>query len=121
MNLPFGQLEYLAYMQALQGRRSDHHCQRPEIPHGVAFRNGALYVAEISRVIRFDNIEERLSPPRAGNGKQLVSGQESSRLEVHPIRAGRQALRSGGSPMQRLRGKGSTLCHDHALLKRTTE
>ncbi len=32
-------------------------------PNGVAFRNGALYVAEISRVIRFDNIEERLNNP----------------------------------------------------------
>jgi glucose/arabinose dehydrogenase len=26
-------------------------------PNGVAFRNGALYVAEISRVLRFDNVE----------------------------------------------------------------
>jgi len=34
-------------------------------PNGVAFRDGALYVAEISRVIRFDDIEERLgNPPR---------------------------------------------------------
>lgn len=34
-------------------------------PNGVAFRDGSLYVAEISRVIRFDNIESRLhSPPK---------------------------------------------------------
>jgi len=34
-------------------------------PNGVAFRDGALYVAEISRVIRFDRIEEQLAkPPR---------------------------------------------------------
>lgn len=32
-------------------------------PNGVAFRDGALYVAEISRVLRFDNIEERLQHP----------------------------------------------------------
>lgn len=32
-------------------------------PNGVAFRNGALYVAEISRVLRYDNIEERLKNP----------------------------------------------------------
>jgi glucose/arabinose dehydrogenase len=32
-------------------------------PNGVAFRDGALYVAEISRVLRFDAIEERLSAP----------------------------------------------------------
>jgi len=35
-------------------------------PNGVAFRDGALYVAEISRVIRFDAIEARLrNPPKA--------------------------------------------------------
>jgi glucose/arabinose dehydrogenase len=32
-------------------------------PNGVAFRGGALYVAEISRVLRYDNIEERLTDP----------------------------------------------------------
>lgn len=35
------------------------------MPNGVAFRNGSLYVAEVSRVLRYDNIEERLkNPPR---------------------------------------------------------
>jgi glucose/arabinose dehydrogenase len=29
-------------------------------PNGVAFRDGSLYVAEISRILRFDKIEERL-------------------------------------------------------------
>ncbi len=32
-------------------------------PNGVAFRDGALYVAEINRVLRFDNIEARLPNP----------------------------------------------------------
>ncbi|HMB21146.1 MAG TPA: sorbosone dehydrogenase family protein [Spirochaetota bacterium] len=32
-------------------------------PNGVAFRNGSLYVAEIHRVIRFDNIESSISRP----------------------------------------------------------
>ena len=32
-------------------------------PNGVAFRNGSLYVAEISRVIRYDDIEARLENP----------------------------------------------------------
>ncbi len=32
-------------------------------PNGVAFRDGSLYVAEISRVIRFDNIESSLHTP----------------------------------------------------------
>lgn len=32
-------------------------------PNGVAFRNGSLYVAEISRVTRYDDIEARLKSP----------------------------------------------------------
>lgn len=32
-------------------------------PNGVAFRDGALYVAEISRILRFENIESRLADP----------------------------------------------------------
>ncbi|HWP35833.1 MAG TPA: sorbosone dehydrogenase family protein [Thermodesulfobacteriota bacterium] len=32
-------------------------------PNGVAFRNGSLYVAEVSRVLRFDDIEGRLDNP----------------------------------------------------------
>jgi glucose/arabinose dehydrogenase len=35
------------------------------VPNGVAFRDGALYVAEISRILRFDDIVAHLdSPPR---------------------------------------------------------
>jgi glucose/arabinose dehydrogenase len=33
------------------------------MPNGVAFRGGSLYVAEVSRVLRFDNIESRLENP----------------------------------------------------------
>jgi len=32
-------------------------------PNGVAFRNNALYVAEIGRILRFDAIESRLNNP----------------------------------------------------------
>jgi glucose/arabinose dehydrogenase len=32
-------------------------------PNGVAFRNGSLYVAEISRILRYDNIEDNLQHP----------------------------------------------------------
>jgi glucose/arabinose dehydrogenase len=35
------------------------------MPNGVAFRKGALYVACLNRVIRFDNIEPRLKNPPA--------------------------------------------------------
>ncbi|MGE5814016.1 MAG: PQQ-dependent sugar dehydrogenase [Acidobacteriota bacterium] len=33
------------------------------MPSGIAFRDGSLYVAEISRVIRFDGIESKLDNP----------------------------------------------------------
>lgn len=33
------------------------------MPSGVAFRDGALYVAEVNRILRFDAIESRLSNP----------------------------------------------------------
>lgn len=33
------------------------------MPNGVAFKDGALYVAEVTRVLRFDNIEQQLVKP----------------------------------------------------------
>jgi len=32
-------------------------------PNGVAFRHGALYVAEVNRVLRYDDIEARVKNP----------------------------------------------------------
>lgn len=32
-------------------------------PNGVAFRNGSLYIAEISRILRLDDIENKLANP----------------------------------------------------------
>ena len=34
-------------------------------PNGVVFKNGSLYVAELSRIIRYDNIEANLDNPPA--------------------------------------------------------
>ena len=34
-------------------------------PNGVAFKDGSLYVAEVNRIFRFDNIENRLENPPA--------------------------------------------------------
>lgn len=36
-----------------------------DMPTGVAFRDGALYVADVSRILRFDAIEARLDAPPA--------------------------------------------------------
>jgi glucose/arabinose dehydrogenase len=33
------------------------------VPNGVAWRDGSLYVAEINRILRFDDIDARLSAP----------------------------------------------------------
>lgn len=33
------------------------------MPVGVAFHDGALYVSDVSRILRFDDIESRLDPP----------------------------------------------------------
>lgn len=33
------------------------------MPNGVAFRDGSLYVAEVNRILRFDNIENSLANP----------------------------------------------------------
>lgn len=34
-----------------------------EMPNGVALHNGALYVAEVSRILRFDHLEQHLDHP----------------------------------------------------------
>lgn len=35
------------------------------MPNGVVFHNGALYVAEVSRILRYDNIEAHQAAPPA--------------------------------------------------------
>lgn len=34
-----------------------------KMPNGIAFRNGALYVAAVERILRYDHIEDRLEEP----------------------------------------------------------
>jgi len=36
---------------------------RLDMPVGVVYHKGALYVSDVSRILRFDNIEAQLSPP----------------------------------------------------------
>ncbi|MGH8057768.1 MAG: PQQ-dependent sugar dehydrogenase [Candidatus Entotheonellia bacterium] len=57
---------------AMVDRDHDHRADRVitlaqglNMPNGVAFRDGALYVAEVNRVLRFDGIEARLTNPPA--------------------------------------------------------
>lgn len=55
---------------ALQDRDGDGRAERVltlasglNMPNGVAFRDGALYVAEVNRILRYDAIETRLDNP----------------------------------------------------------
>ncbi|MEE9911764.1 MAG: sorbosone dehydrogenase family protein [Deltaproteobacteria bacterium] len=57
---------------AIVDRNADHRADEVKViisglnsPNGVAFRDGSLYVAEISRILRFDRIESRLNNPPA--------------------------------------------------------
>jgi glucose/arabinose dehydrogenase len=37
--------------------------EKLKMPNGVAFRNGSLYIAEVDRILRYDNIENRIKNP----------------------------------------------------------
>lgn len=57
---------------AIVDRNGDHRADSVSViasgltsPNGVAFRGTSLYVAEISRIVRFDRIEDRLDHPPA--------------------------------------------------------
>ena len=62
------------------------------MPNGVAFRDGDLYVAEVNRVLRYDDIEARLdAPPEPVVVNDEFPSDRAQRLEVHRVRAGRGA------------------------------
>lgn len=55
---------------AIADRNGDHRADEVHtlagplfMPNGVAFRDGSLYVAEVNRILRFDDIEQRLDAP----------------------------------------------------------
>ena len=59
-------------VHAVIDRNGDHKADRVvlvasglDLPNGVAMRNGALYVATASKILRFDDIERRLDSPPA--------------------------------------------------------
>ena len=82
-------------------------------PNGVAFVNGSLYVAELSRIIRYDNIEQNLDNPpapvvvfdalramfSAGISRTPTSEAKTTRPSfVTQNREGRSPLRSSTAP-----------------------
>ena len=74
-------------------------------PNGVAMRNGALYVATASRLLRFDDIEKHLDAPPAPVTRPRRSAEPEGRphVEVHRLRSGRHAVHVGRRDVQRLR------------------
>ena len=66
--------QYAGNVYAVVDRDGDHKAERVVTiasglrqPNGVAMRNGALYVATTSQILRFDDIEKQLdSPPQPG-------------------------------------------------------
>jgi glucose/arabinose dehydrogenase len=57
---------------ALRDTNGDQHADQADVvdrglnmPNGVAFRGGSLYVAEVDRILRYDHIETRLAEPPA--------------------------------------------------------
>ena len=72
-------------------------------PTGIAFHDGALYVSEVSRINRLDNIERSLDAAPKPVVVNDTFPATASRLEVHRVRSGRHAVRARRSAMQRLR------------------
>ncbi|MEO0900868.1 MAG: hypothetical protein AAFY00_02220 [Bacteroidota bacterium] len=55
---------------AIQDRDQDYKADRVivldstlEVPNGIAFKDGSLYVAEVNRLLRYDDIENKLENP----------------------------------------------------------
>ena len=73
-------------------------------PAGVAFRDGALYVSAVDRILRFDDIERRLAdPPQPVVVTDRFPTRRPSRPQVHRLRPRRQAVRAGRRAVQHLR------------------
>jgi len=58
------------YVYALRDEDGDHNAEKKfvldkdlEMPNGVAFKDGDLYVATVNQILRYKNIENRLSNP----------------------------------------------------------
>jgi glucose/arabinose dehydrogenase len=62
------------------------------LPNGVAFKDGTLYVAEVSRITKMPGIEGRLDHPPAMEVVYDPAARSPARLEVPGLRPRRQAL-----------------------------
>ena len=85
------------------------------MPSGLAFRDGALYVAEVSRILRFRDVARDLARPPEARGRlsDAYPVRHAPRLEVHRLRPGRPPLRPGRRAVQCLSAARAAPRHDH--------
>ena len=104
--------QYAGKVHAVVDRDGDHKADRVvtiasglDQPNGVAMRNGALYVATASQILRFDDIERHLDAPPAPVTVRdnLPNPKPGPHVEVHRVRPGRHAVHVGRARVQRLR------------------
>ena len=104
---------------ALRDEDGDHKAERVitlarglNSPNGVAFKDGDLYVAEISRILRYPDIEANLDPPprpEIVNDGFPTDGHHG--WKFIRFRTRRPALRSGRGAVQHLRCRRSLRVH----------
>ena len=74
------------------------------MPVGVAYRNGSLYVSAVDRILRFDKAEQQLTkPPTPVTITDRFPNEPHHRVEVHRLRSRRETLCASRCSMQYLR------------------
>jgi glucose/arabinose dehydrogenase len=72
-------------------------------PNGLAFKDGTLYIAELSKVSKIEKIEDNLdNPAKPVMIYDNLPKDEAARLEVHRHRPGQQALCPDRRALQQL-------------------
>ena len=73
------------------------------MPSGIAFRDGALYVADIDKIYKYDNAEANLDTmPQPHDRLRRHAALRSAWLEISDIRQERLALRRLRAALQRV-------------------
>ena len=103
--------QYVGKVHAVVDSNGDHKADRVVViasgldqPNGVAMRNGALYVATASRLLRFDDIEKHLDAPPAPVTVRadLPNPKTGHTWKFIALRPGRHALHVRRGAVQRL-------------------
>ena len=77
------------------------------LPNGVAFKDGTLYIAEVSRITKMAGHRgQARQPARHGSGLRHPAARSAARLEVPGLRARRQALLQYRRALQHLHPAG---------------